>query len=126
MVNGMSQLDLETILDAFRKTRKPKKQTKKVHNDEVEDWTLLKPKDVVRSIRGHGPYFVNCYGQKIYQGEYGYFEVDSVDYNGLHVYEVSTRGKALYHGGRRFIYMGETRKVDIINREPHKLILVKK
>lgn len=126
MVNGMSQLDLQTILEAFRKTRKPKKQTKKVHNDEVADWTALKPGDVVRSIRGHGPHFVNYYGQKVYQGEYGYYEIESVDYNGLHVYEYSPRGKALYHGGRRFIYMGETQKVDIINREPHKLILVKK
>lgn len=119
------KLNLEEILEALRKS-KPQKQKKKIHNDEIEDWTKLKPGDVVRSVRGHGPHFVNFYGKKVYKGEYGYYQVDSLDYNGLHVYEYSPRGKALYHGGRRFIYMGETRKVDIMNREPHKLILVKK
>lgn len=120
------KLNLQDILAAFHKSHTPKQQKKKIYENEVQDWTQLKSGDVVRSIRGHGPYFVNCYGNKIYKGEYGYYEVDSVDYNGLHVYEFSPRGKALYHGGRRFIYMGETKKVDIMNRQPHKLILVKK
>lgn len=123
MVNGMfEKIDLEKVLALIEK---PKKENKKIHDCEVEDWTKLKSGDVVRSIRGYGPYFTNYYGKKIYKGEYGYYQVDSVEYNGLQVYEYSPRGKALYHGGKRFIYMGEKRKVDIINREPHKLIKVK-
>lgn len=119
------EINLSQVLEAYRRTTKRIKK-KKVHNDEVQDWTQLKEGDTIRSIRGHGPYFVNVYGDKIYKGEYGYFRVDSLDYNGIHVYEYSPRGAILYHGGRRFIYMGETRKVDIINRQPHKLIKVSK
>lgn len=118
-------MNLEELLEALEQCNKPRKSKAKTDANEVKDWSKLKPGDVVRSVRGHGPHFVNYYGNKIYKGEYGTFQIDSVDFNGLHVYEVSARGKALYHGGRRFIYMGETRKVDIINREPHKLILVK-
>lgn len=118
-------IDLSAVLHAFGKIKKRTKKAK-VHVDEVQDWTQLKEGDIVRSVRGHGPYYVNCYGDKIYKGEYGYFKIDSLDYNGIHVYEYSPRGAILYHGGRRFIYMGEIRKVDIMHRQPHKLIKVNK
>lgn len=124
----MSCIDVDKIMAIYEEIEnaKPKKIAKlKKIKGEVEDWTKLRQGNVVKSVRGSGPYFINYYGKKIYKGEYGYYEIDSVDYNGLHVYEYSPHGKVLYHGGRRFIYMGPTEKVDIMNRAPHKLILVK-
>lgn len=119
------EIDIEKVMTAFRNTKRKSKKVKKI-DMEITNWESLSKGDVIKSIRKSGPYFVNVYGDKIYKGEYGYFVVDSLDYNGIHVYEYSPRGAILYHGGRRFIYMGETRKVDSMNRQPHKLIKVNK
>lgn len=119
------EIDIEKVMTAFNSLKRKNKKNKS-NNLDIINWEQLKKGDVVRSIRKHGPYFVNMYGDKIYKGEYGYFVVESLEYNGIHAYVYSPRGDILYHGGRRFIYMGETRKVDIIHRQPHKLIKVHK
>jgi hypothetical protein len=43
---------------------------------------------------------------------------------GFYAYEYSPRGRKLDFGGRRFVYMGESKKVDVVNRQPHKLLKV--
>jgi hypothetical protein len=122
----MSKIDKDAILKIYEEkiAKKRVSKSKKVHANEVEDWKSLKKGDVVRSIRGHGPHFVNFYGQKVFKGEYGYYKIDSFEQNGINAYMYSPRGDVLYNGGRRFIYMGEKVKVDVIHREPHKLIKI--
>ena len=120
--------NVSAILQAVRKLeankgRKPKVSDPKKHNLEVEDWQELQKGDVVRSIQGHGPYFDSPNG-KIFQGSYGYYKVDEMNKDGFYAYEYSPRGRKLDFGGRRFVYMGESKKVDVVNRQPHKLLKV--
>lgn len=110
------------LLEAVRNLKQS--PSTKIHKDEVTDWKELKVGDVVRSIQGYGPYFENAKGEKTFQGSYGYYRVDTIAEDGFYGYEHSPRGKKLDFGGRRFIYMGEPKKVDVINRQPHKLVKV--
>lgn len=111
---------LQAVAELNGKTPKPKSAT------EVENWTELEKGDVVRSIQGYGPYFENSLGEKTFQGSYGYYKIDTIAEDGVYAYEYSPRGRKLDFGGRRFIYMGEHKKVDVINRQPHKLLKVLK
>lgn len=123
----MSSIDFSSVINAIRQIEQSKDQSKKsLHANEVTDWKELKVGDVVRSIHGYGPYFENSKGEKTYQGSYGFYKVDQMCEEGFHAYEYSPRGKKLDFGGRRFIYMGQPKKVDVINRQPHKLIKVLK
>lgn len=123
----MSDNNLSGLLAAVRKLQEGKTNpTIKIHKDEIVDWKELNVGDVVRSIQGYGPYFENSKGEKTFQGSYGYYKVDTIAEDGFYGYEHSPRGKKLDFGGRRFIYMGESKKVDVINRQPHKLIKVNK
>jgi hypothetical protein len=122
--------NISAVVDALRKIEKPKAtkvfSEKKINVNEVVNWKELQIGDVVRSIQGYGPYFENSKGEKTFQGSYGYYKVSEMVDNGFYAYEHSPRGKKLDFGGRRFIYMGEPKKVDVINRQPHKLIKVHK
>ena len=121
---------LAELLEALNKAEQSKKTkqepVKKIHQHEVTNWKELNEGDVVRSIQGYGPYFENSKGEKSFQGSYGYYKVESILEDGFYAYEYSSRGKKLDFGGRRFIYMGESKKVDVINRQPHKLVKVLK
>lgn len=119
----MPRINVSEFIEAIRSSGKDEK---KIHNNEVIDWTALKKGDVVRSVQGYGPYFENSKGEKTYQGNYGIFKVDEVHKEGFYAHEYSSRGRKLDFGGRRFLYMGESRRVDIIYRQPHKLIKVLK
>ena len=117
--------DVSVLLDAIRMLdNKKQKSNKKIHENEVENWKELPVGAVVKSVQGYGPYFENSRGEKTFQGSYGYYKIDSITDDGFYAYEYSPRGKRLDFGGRRFIYMGETKKVDVIYRSPHKLIKV--
>lgn len=120
--------DFSGLLEAVRSINANNKSetSKKIHAAEVTNWQELKVGDVVRSIQGYGPYFENSKGEKTFQGSYGFYKVESIAEDGFYGYEHSPRGKKLDFGGRRFIYMGEAKKVDVINRQPHKLIKVNK
>lgn len=118
--------NVSEILQAMAELQSKTKVAKPKITMEVEDWSELQKGDVVRSIQGYGPYFENSLGEKTFQGSYGYFRVDEVSESGLHVYEYSPRGMKLSMGGRRFIYMGPSEKVDVIHRQPHKLLKVNK
>ena len=120
----MSSDNFSGLLEAVRNLKQS--PSTKIHKDEVVDWKELKVDDVVRSIQGHGPYFENSLGEKTFQGSYGYYKVSEIVDNGFYAYEYSPRGRKLDFGGRRFLYMGEPKKVDVINRQPHKLIKVMK
>lgn len=119
--------DFSELLEAVRKLDTEKSDiSKKIHPAEVINWKELAIGDVVRSIHGYGPYFENSKGEKTFQGSYGFYKIDSIGEDGFYAYEHSPRGKRLDFGGRRFIYMGEAKKVDVVNRQPHKLIKVLK
>jgi hypothetical protein len=121
MEKRMHNRDFSSLLEAIRNLG----NNITSHKDEVENWQELKKGDVVKSLHGYGPYFDSPKG-KIFQGSYGLFKVDSLTSDGLNVYEYNSRGKSLSIGGRRFLYMGESKQVDVIYRQPHKLIRVKK
>ena len=123
----MSSSDFSGLLAAVRQLQEGKTNpTVKVHKDEVTDWKELKVGDIVRSIHGYGPYFENSLGEKTFQGTYGYYKLEQIVNDGFYAYEYSPRGKKLDFGGRRFVYMGESKKVDVIHRQPHKLLKVNK
>lgn len=107
----------QKALDIFRRSQTPRQEKK-----HIVDWTKLQRGDTIKSVRGHGPYYLGA-GGKLFKGEYGTFVVDEIVGDGIHAYETA-RSKHLIHGGRRFIYMGAPKKVDIIHREPHKLVKV--
>lgn len=120
--------NVSEILQAVKKLeankgRKPKLLNLKKHDLEVHNWQELQEGDVVRSIQGYGPYFDSPNG-KIFQGSYGYYKVSEMSDEGFYAYEYSPRGRKLDFGGRRFVYMGEAKKVDVVNRQPHKLLKV--
>ena len=120
--------NVSEILQAVKKLeankgRKPKLLNLKKHDLEVHNWQELQEGDIVRSIQGHGPYFDSPNG-KIFQGSYGYYKVSEMSDEGFYAYEYSPRGRKLDFGGRRFVYMGEAKKVDVVNRQPHKLLKV--
>lgn len=121
--------DISSILEAVRKIEQSKNKknknqnTKKVNHLEVSNWKELEVGSVVRSIQGYGPYFDSPNG-KIFQGSYGYYKVSEMSEEGFYAYEYSPRGRKLDFGGRRFVYMGESKKVDVVNRQPHKILKV--
>ena len=120
--------NVSEILQAVKKLeankgRKSKLVNIKKHDLEVHNWQELQEGDIVRSIQGHGPYFDSPNG-KIFQGSYGYYKVAEMSEDGFYAYEYSPRGRKLDFGGRRFVYMGECKKVDVVNRQPHKLLKV--
>ena len=97
---------------------------RRIKTDELKDWKSLKRGDVVKSIQGHGPYWVNEQGERESCGYYGLFRVRYVEKDGIGAYPYGSKQK---HGGFHFIYMGNEEKETItgtISRS-HKLQLVK-
>lgn len=111
--------EIEKILGS--KPGRPRKHPQQVKNS-VELGELSKG-DIVRSIGGNGPYYQGSKG-RTYKGTYGLLKVDEVLPNGFYAYRVSKREYKVNDTARQFIYMGKPEKVDLINREPHKIIKV--
>ena len=95
----------------------------KVKTNELKDWKSLKRGDVVKSIQGHGPYWISSEGERESCGYYGLFRVRRVEENGIGAYPYGTKQK---HGGYHFIYMGkEEESISGTISRSHKLELVK-
>lgn len=93
----------------------------------VEDWTQLQSGDEIKSVKGHGSYWINTETkEKTYMGVYGKLIVKSVRHDGVLAYTIH---KGLKSSIVEFVYMGEPeqcfRLMDNYHRRPHKLIWAK-
>ncbi len=92
----------------------------------VEDWTQLQAGDEIKSVKGHGSYWLNTETkEKTYMGVYGKLIVKSVIREGILAFTVY---KGLQSSVLEFVYMGEAGKwrlLDNYYRRPHKLIWTK-
>jgi hypothetical protein len=93
----------------------------------IEDWTSLVAGDSIKSVKGHGSYWINTETkEKVYMGVYGRLVVRSVRHDGLIAYKIH---KGLKSNTSEFVYMGSPRKwkmLDSYHMRPHKLIWDKK
>ena len=93
----------------------------------VEDWTMLGAGDKIKSVKGHGSYWINPdTGDKTYMGVYGRLIVKSVMADGILAYTVRKGSRS---STVEFVYMGKPekwRQMDNYYRRPHKLIWDKK
>jgi hypothetical protein len=89
----------------------------------LKDWKSLKRGDVVKSVQGYGPYWINEDGERESLGYYGLFKVRYVEDDGIGAYPYGTKQR---HGGFHFLYMGKEKQsiTGGISRS-HKLELVK-
>lgn len=104
-----------------KKVGRPRKNALQVKKS--VDLSEISKGDIVKSIGGHGPYYEGSKGRS-YKGTYGLLKVDEVLPNGFYAYKVSKRDYKVNDTARQFVYMGMPEKVDLINREPHKIIKV--
>ena len=79
----------------------------RIKTNELKDWKSLKRGDVVKSIQGHGPYWINEDGERESFGYYGLFRVRYVEKDGIGAYPYGHKQK---HGGFHFLYMGKQKK----------------
>ena len=93
----------------------------------VEDWKMLGVGDTVKSVKGHGSYWLNSdTKEKTYMGVYGRLVVKNITNEGIQAYRVV---KGTKHHILEFIYMGESKKSKLMDNyyvRPHKLIWDKK
>ena len=96
----------------------------KIKTNELKDWKSLKRGDVIKSIQGHGPYWINEEGERESCGYFGLFRVRYVEKDGIGAYPYGHKQK---HGGFHFLYMGKEQAEKLIGTisRPHKLHLVK-
>ena len=93
-------------------------------NKPIQNWKDLRSGDVIRSVYGNGPYYLNPETkEKTYMGSYGKFIVDYVGDDYIRCYE---RGKNSV-SGTVILYMGnqeESLLCDNLYKYPHKLVCV--
>ena len=97
----------------------------KIRTNELKDWRSLKRGQIVKSIQGHGPYWINDKGERESMGYFGLFKVSGVSADGVGAYPHGTKQK---DGGYHFLYMGQTKENSWNIRwfdNAHKLELVK-
>ncbi len=93
----------------------------------VDDWTMLGAGDTIKSIKGHGSYWINPETkEKTYMGVYGRLIVKEIVSNGVMAYKIV---KGMKQHILEFVYMGEPKKSNLMDNyhtRPHKLIWDKK
>ena len=99
------------------------KGASKLNYKEIEDWTVLKRGDIIKSIQGHGPYYDLGEGKTESFGYHGFFKVNRVLKEGLGVYPFNNNET---ESGFCFLYMGEDNGGGITVKRAHKLELVAK
>lgn len=89
----------------------------------IEDWQALQKGQVIKSLQGYGPYYVNDEEERVSTGYSGLYKVDYVDGNGIGAYEFSSDGNG---SGFCHLYMGEEKKSKVFGTlSPHKIHIVK-
>lgn len=93
----------------------------------IDDWTTLAHGDAIKSIKGHGSYWIDIETEeKVYMGVYGKLVVKSVRKDGVMAYRIH---KGLRSSFSEFVYMGNPKTwkmLDNYHIRPHKLIWDKK
>jgi len=96
---------------------------KKNKGREIKDWRSLQPNDVVKSVKGHGPYWINPQTkEKTYMGSYGKFRVQEIGKDYIMAYNAKAGSVGIV-----VIYMGDRVKsqlCDNLYNCPHKLVCV--
>ena len=99
---------------------------KKNKNQPIENWKELSPGDKIKSVKGHGPYWLNPKTkEKTYMGSYGKFSVQDVGKDHIVVHQKI--GNTRVTSGTEVLYMGDHVKsplCDNLYNCPHKLIRV--
>lgn len=93
----------------------------------VEDWKKLEVGDTVKSVKGHGSYWLNSETkEKTYMGVYGKLIIKNITNDGIQAYRIV---KGTKHHILEFIYMGKSKTSKLLDNyhiRPHKLIWDKK
>ena len=87
----------------------------------VLDYKELSKGDVIKVLKGSGPYYTDENGEKTYLGNKGKYKVDSVMDDGIMIVND--------YGSHEFLYMGPvvpSTMLDTLTRAPHKVVLLKK
>jgi len=96
---------------------------KKNRNSEIKDWQNLQKGDIIKSVNGHGPFWINPETEeKVYMGTYGKFKVHGIGKNYLLVVKIKNN---YTYGGIQVLYMGKPLKSslsDNLYSYPHKLV----
>jgi hypothetical protein len=101
-------------------------QGKEIGGKTTIGWRSLVPGDIIKSVKGHGPFWVNPRnGERVYMGSYGRFKIKQVLKDGIMGVAYSKNCKNQFE----FIYMGEMKQsklTDNLYRSPHKLFRMKR
>jgi hypothetical protein len=89
------------------------------------NWKELKVGEYIKSIQGHGPFYVLEYTddkepEVIHMGHYGIFKVAYLEENGIGAYQIHRGHRS---GGFCYIYMGK-QKIESVTgtiMRPHKI-----
>lgn len=103
----------------FKKARFKKIKIKRPQKTPIIDHQLLNGGDLIKVLKGTGPFYIDSQDQKMYFTAGGKYVVDSVLKEGI-----LAKGKL---GGMEFLYMGKTKKSPLmpaITRSPHKIFLL--
>tara|TARA_R100001509_G_scaffold165068_1_gene144981 strand:- start:1655 stop:2050 length:396 start_codon:yes stop_codon:yes gene_type:complete len=96
---------------------------RRVKTNEIKDWRCLKRGDIIKSVQGYGPYWINEDGEREFCGNYGLFRVRYIEKDGIGAYPYGTKQR---NGGFHFLYMGK-QKTSITGgvSRSHKLEMVR-
>lgn len=125
-INGVRSFNCKSCGNAFSMKKPPKngiviRQGVKVGNSPTVDYKSLSKGDIIKVLKGSGPYHTNESGEKTYLGTKGKYTVDSIVQDGIMVVN--------QNGAHEFLYMGEVVTSSMLNtltRSPYKIILLKK
>jgi hypothetical protein len=100
---------------------------KKQKNKVINDWQNLQKGDIIKSVKGYGPYWMNpTTEEKVYMGSYGKFTVRNIGKNYIVAHQML--GKSIDNAAGTFVlYMGGHKKsplADNMWRSPHKLVRI--
>ena len=95
-------------------------------NKPIENWQELGPGDTIKSVKGHGPYWLNPETkEKTYMGSYGKFSVRDIGKD--YIIVCKKIGNTRVNSGTSVLYMGDRVKsslCDNLYNCPHKLVRV--
>ena len=119
-VNGVRSFNCKSCGNAFT-MKKARKTLNTKGRGLVVDFKSLSKGDMIKVLKGSGPFHVGQDGERNYIGSKGKYRVDQVMEDGIMA--VTTNGT------HEFLYMGpvvQSTSLDTITRAPHKVVLIKK
>lgn len=123
-INGVRSFNCKNCNHPFIMKKPPKSEmvgNKRVSTARTVDYKTLSKGDVIKVLKGSGPYHTNENGDRTYLGNKGKYTVDRVVEDGI-----MAIGQ---HGSHEFLYMGETQQsnmLETLTRAPYKFVLLRK